>query len=349
MKKRLFALFLLVFMFSISFASAYNSFSNISLSNIAENEWFNAALLFLFIFAVAWFVLQNVFKSSPGAALIISIVMAMFGSTGVIYYFGAVAKYFSWWVLAVAAAIIVVLLYKQLKKQGTVFSLIFIALALLWFLYGRTKICLDSAILPENACTILDAIASAFIIIGLIKLLLMAKSRVRGSGGGPNELSITINGNGATRPRPGIYRYGKNAKIKIRAYPKSGSAFEKWILNGKDVGTNPILKINMNASYNVIAVFGGASTTSTTTTPSTSSPAASRVFRRTASDLQHKYTYYKQLYKQEWDAYQQRAKKEGLRSGIPPNNSPEGKIRHRYLQAIKAIENMARQQRIRLK
>jgi len=183
MKKRLINLLFILSLIAVLIAypvSAYNGLSGISVTTIAENEWFNAGLLFLLIFSITWFILQKVFSASQGAALVISIVLALLGSTGIIYYYGAVAKYFSWWVLALAGLIILVLLYQQLKRQGTVFALILIALSLAWFLYGRANVCLGSAILPANACIIFDAIAAAFVVIAIIKFLLMAKGIAKG-------------------------------------------------------------------------------------------------------------------------------------------------------------------------
>ena len=70
---------------------------------------------------------------------------------------------------------------------------------------------------------------------------------------------------------------------------------------------------------------------------------------RTAAELQSKWNHYQRIYEQEWNRYQDRARREGFRKGIPPRSSPEGHKRMWALKAMKAIEKMAKQKGIKLK
>jgi len=284
MKKRLSAIPLILFVFIlISSASAYNGYSNfggISISELASSEWFNAAVLFVFIFAVLWFAVQKMFGASKPAAFVIAVVIALIGSFGVIYYYGLIITKFAWWIVALAILAAVVSLYSQLKKQGTIFYIVLLAISLLWFLFARNSACLTAGVFPHSMCNVLDAVAIVFIIIPLFKLLISLRKLLKGK---------------------------KFADLPENKPPKNSSQ-----------------------------------------PPSKAQSSGKLSHSRTASKLRSKYRDYKKLYKQEWDNYQKRAKKQGLRQGIPPNNSPEGRKRHRYLQAIKAIEKIAQNKGITL-
>jgi hypothetical protein len=71
-------------------------------------------------------------------------------------------------------------------------------------------------------------------------------------------LTITAAAGGTTDPAPGAYVYLEGETVQVTAINSSGYVFHHWELNGTNIGsTNPV-SIEMNANYNLRAVFRSA-------------------------------------------------------------------------------------------
>ncbi|MCL6500672.1 MAG: hypothetical protein K6T16_01410 [Candidatus Pacearchaeota archaeon] len=440
---------LFAFIFLTNFALAYDgydySYGDLSLAELAQNEWVNVALVFLLIFAVCWFVMQQVFRSSPGAAFVISFVLGVMGALGVLSMFGPIIPKVGWWVIALAIALLIAILWFQFKRRGSSFWIILLGIALVWLLWARNELC--PYILPHVFCVVLDAISIAILIVAILMFLIWLLKKLKGGGGGqwqptvkpPREkrvLRISVHGNGTTNPAPKDHLYNLNQKVRVKAIAKKGSRFERWLLDGHGAGAtgDPTVDVIMDDNHHLIAVFGGAkgppptqprplepisvtieaspnrvsrvtpfvlrwtsknadwveiepkigrvdrvgskkivhldkTTTFTAIARNKQGQVATASCRvdvmealpppkqkeemerkeRTAAELQQKWDYYRELYEQEWNNYQARAKRENLRPGIPPRDTPEGHKCHNYYKAMKIIENMAKKQKIQLR
>lgn len=239
-----------------------------SVSELAQNEWVNAALLFLLIFAFCWFVMQKVFAAQKGAGIIISAIMGIIGALGVIYFYGPIISRFGHWLLILILVATAILLFIQFRAQGNVLFFILLALSFLWLFSGHRMLCPPlGALFPHELCILLDTIAAILIIIGIIKLLAWILSRIRGhitiggggGGGGENYcvLTIGVQGNGTTNPAPGNYRRRINSRVTVRAIPGKNARLDHWELDGINLGANPRLTVLMNTDHTLYAIFTG--------------------------------------------------------------------------------------------
>lgn len=295
--KRGFIIGLLVLIFSISFVSAYDYNGNFglpSVSSLAQNEWFNAALLFILIFAFCWFVLQQVFSTSKGAALVASLVLGIIGSFGVIYFYGPIIAKFGVWLLLAIVAAIIMLLYFQFRDRGVSILIILFVLALAWLFYGRMQLCPPNGMFPNEVCIIIDTIAAIIAIVAVVRFFIWLIGRMaRGHGGGE--------GGGFGQPR------GPRGPRQPHGPRQPGFIRRLFARRPRQ-------------------------------------PVAIR--QRTHAELQAKYNHYKGQIVHLSQQYNQRADQQHLPRGtpFPPRNTPEGRKVSRLLQAIRAIENMARRQ-----
>ncbi|UZE94219.1 MAG: hypothetical protein IB618_01450 [Candidatus Pacearchaeota archaeon] len=186
MKRGLLLLSLLAFILLASSVLAYNGyygpglFEGLTISELAENEWVNAALLFLLIFAVCWFSLQQVFHTSPGVAFVAAFVLGLIGALGAIYYYGPIIPRIGWLVVLLALAVIFAILWNQLRGKGKTFWVILLALSLVWLLWLRPQLCPYT--FPHIVCVVLDAIAIAIIIIAIFMFLIWLFNKLRKGG-----------------------------------------------------------------------------------------------------------------------------------------------------------------------
>lgn len=67
-------------------------------------------------------------------------------------------------------------------------------------------------------------------------------------------LTMSINGQGTTEPAAGPHVYNENTEVTMTATPEQGWAFEKWVVNGTDNTSNPLV-ITMTEDFAVEAVF----------------------------------------------------------------------------------------------
>jgi len=322
MKRGLIFAFLLMFILMISSAFAYNGFGyeDISITELAQSEWVNAALLFVLIFAVCWWVLQSVFHSSKGAAFVISFVLGLAGSFGTIYYYGAIIPQVGWWVVALFIAVIIAILWHQLKGKGPFFWIALTSLSLLWLLGLRPRLCPYP--FPYIVCIILDALMIAIIIFILFKIIFswIFKSH--------KKLEERI------LSRKELERIEAVEKAKKKGEIKALKEEEKRLREIEKRRKKEIEEIEKREKKE---------------REQEQKKVEIRKKERTASELQAKWNHYQKIYKEEWNKYQERARREGLRKGIPPKSSPEGHKRMWALKAMKAIEKMAKQRGIKLR
>ncbi|MEM4702921.1 MAG: hypothetical protein QXP53_00315 [Candidatus Pacearchaeota archaeon] len=153
-----------------------------SLTNLLSNEWFNAALLFLLVFAICFLVLKKVFASSMGVAVIISFVLGVAGSFSIIAKYGLIFEKFDWWVVFIVFIIIVALLMllSKRKKAATIMLLFVIPVA--WFALGQEALCPPQGTLPSNACTFLNVLMGILILIALWMLIRTISKKVEEKG-----------------------------------------------------------------------------------------------------------------------------------------------------------------------
>jgi hypothetical protein len=250
--------------------SSFNSFQGISLSDLANSEWANAALIFLLIFSVCIFVLRDVFKNSYGAAVIVAIVMGAIGGLGIIYFYGPIIPIIAPWLLVIIIVVILLGLWRFFKGVAAM-KWIALALSLLWLLYVRQNACPPTGRFSAEACQILDFLAIAILLIvvlGWLIQLAMRKAqgmseRTREPPTPPNKCILTVtiggDGSGTTNPRPNRYPYRENTRSRrFVARPGTNSQFDHWDLDGADAGTNvtstPVL---MDADHTLTAIFTG--------------------------------------------------------------------------------------------
>ncbi len=347
MKRGLAFVFLFAFILIASSVLAYNGYgySNYgmpSISDLAQSEWVNAALLFVLIFAVCWFVLEQVFHTSKGAAFVVSIVLALMGSFGTIYYYGVIIPQVGWWVVGLFIAVILAISWQQLRKKGSLFWIILIALALLWLIWLRSQFC--PYIFPYMVCIILDVITIAIIIVILFKLLSKYITRSRERLGAQISRKKELRGiekEEEARRRGEIKAFKEEAKKRrkekerIRKLEGKQRIKEERKMREREKRRKKELgRIEKKEREN-----RGQEQKRT------------EIIRRqrSASELQAKWNHYQIKYEEEWNRYQDKARREGLRRGMPSGSSPEGHRRHRYLQAMKAVEKIAKQKGIRLR
>ena len=186
--KRGLLVFLAIALFFLIISSVSAEF--LSVSELVQSEWINAALLFLVVFNFVLFVLKDVFKGSYGAAIVIAIVVGLASSLAVVYYFGAFLADVGVWLLVVfvvAIAILVFRLTRKSKATGIAFWILGIVSAA-WLAFLHKPACPPVGPFPEYICQILDILAIVFLIICLIKLIkwfiMLFKRKGDCSGGG---------------------------------------------------------------------------------------------------------------------------------------------------------------------
>lgn len=209
-------IFVFSFIALVSCVAAYNGWGygygygdRITLSQLAENEWANVALLFLLIFSVVLFILREAFRRSYGAAVVISIVISAIGSLGFVSYYGPFISKLGPWLLVLFIAIIALSLWRLFKGMASLIWILF-AITLVWLLWARRQLCGIGALFPHEACVILDFIAIAIVIIAILAFLWWVIGKLRGGipiGAGPRigrarEPRVSLE----ERARPGFWR-----------------------------------------------------------------------------------------------------------------------------------------------
>ena len=250
-------------------ASAQFSFGNyaqqINISELAESQAVNFFLVFLLVFAFVLLVLKDVFRQSYGSAVIISLVVGIMGSLGLLYYYGPIIPMIAPWIVLIALAVVGLIFWHLTKESANKKGLLWIltALSLLWFFWIRKMTC---ARLPGDTCFVIDIVAVAILIIAFFNLLFkLLSGRASGGGeggfGGGRErgpvpiLRIGIGGNGRTNPAPGDYRMRMNSRKKVVV---TQGILDHWELDGTNMGRNYAMNVLMNDNHTLMAVFRGA-------------------------------------------------------------------------------------------
>ena len=317
MKRGLISLiiFLFAFIFLAGSVLAYNGYGSnygFSISDFAQSEMVNVALLFILIFAVCWFVLEQVFHSSKGAAFIISLVLALMGSFGTIYYYGPIIPQVGWWVVALFIVVIGAIVWNQFRGKGPFFWIALVVSALLWLLWLRPQLC--PYIFPYMVCIILDALTIAIIIFAIFNFIIKQAFRSR------ERLGRKIEERKELKRIEELEKAKEKGKIKaLKEEARRRKELEKIERKQRERKEKEQKRVEIKKR------------------------------ERTAAELQSKWNHYQRIYEQEWNRYQDRARREGFRKGIPPRSSPEGHKRMWALKAMKAIEKMAKQKGIKLK
>lgn len=198
MKRGLVLAALVLFSIILFSSLASAQFENFSISAFAQNEWVNAALIFLLMFAFLWFVFQRVFKSAPGAALVASIVFGIIASFGIVYYYGAVISRFGSIFLLLLVAAIVFLLWLQLRRFKISLFFVLLAVTLVWLFYGRGQLCPPLGILPQELCVLLDTATIIILLVSVVKLLLWFIGKLTGR---VPRIEFPMAGGGGRPPR----------------------------------------------------------------------------------------------------------------------------------------------------
>lgn len=270
MKKELWLSALIVFAFIAiaGTASAQFSFGNyaqqINIHDLAESAAVNFFLVFLLVFAFVLLVLKDVFKQSYGSAVIISLVVGIMGSLGLLYYYGNIIPMIAPWIILIALAVIGLIFWHLTKESANKKGILWIlsALSLLWFFWIRKMTC---ARLPGDTCFVIDMVAVAILIIAFFNLLFKMiegwrTSPPSGGGGERGErvvpiLRIGIGGNGRTNPAPGDYRMRLNTRKRVVV---TQGILDHWELDGTNMGRNYRINVLMNDNHTLMAVFRGA-------------------------------------------------------------------------------------------
>jgi PKD repeat protein len=69
------------------------------------------------------------------------------------------------------------------------------------------------------------------------------------------DLTIAVNGSGTTDPAPGVHTYDEGTDVDVIATPDGGWMFDRWLLDGVDVGDANPYSVTMDADHALIAVF----------------------------------------------------------------------------------------------
>jgi len=280
MKKGLWLFALIAFIAIAGTASAQFSFGNyahqINFSELATSQAVNFFLVFLLVFAFVLLVLKDVFKQSYGSAVIISMVVGIMGSLGLLYYYGPIIPRIGKWIVIAALAVVCIIFWHLTRESANKKGLLWILsiLSLLWFFFGRKLWC---ASLPGDTCFVIDMVAAAILIIAFFTILFKLFSGWRnappsgGGGGGERAiLRIAVQGRGITKPSQGRdYPCKLNRRVKVEAQPSSGAQFSHWVLDGSNLGRGRMsgrqgiwntstIVVMMNTDHTLTAVFSGA-------------------------------------------------------------------------------------------
>ena len=108
------------------------------------------------------------------------------------------------------------------------------------------------------------------------------------------KLKIEATTGGTTNPAPGTYTYAAGTQVQVTANPSPGYVFDRWELNGTNVGATPTYTVTMNANYVLKAFFKTAPTPPTVSiSPTTASILVGQqvTFTSTVSGGTSPYTY----------------------------------------------------------
>jgi len=196
-EKRLIALFsvLIVIFLNISLVSA------LSIQELVESLWVNAALVFLLLFNIILFAVKNLFKKSYGAAVIISIIISLMCTVGLIASFGSFFSKIGLWLIVLVILAIALLSLRFAKGKSVVIFIILGIAALAWLAFFHNNLCPPQGTLSEDACQVIDVIALIIVVVLFFRFLFWLLGKFKGGVGGSGN---SVGGSRGPKPnKPG--------------------------------------------------------------------------------------------------------------------------------------------------
>jgi hypothetical protein len=175
---------LVVFFAFISVFLSFNVVSALAFSELVDNIWVNAALVFVLLFNIILLAVRNLFKKSYGAAIIISMIIAILGTMGLVTTFQNFFSNISLWLLILAVVAIALLLLRFTKGKGIAVFIILGLIALAWLAFFHNMACPSRGTLPENVCQVIDVLSMIILIVLFFSLLFWMFRKFGGNNGG---------------------------------------------------------------------------------------------------------------------------------------------------------------------
>ncbi|MGD2073228.1 MAG: hypothetical protein PVG65_07060 [Candidatus Thorarchaeota archaeon] len=143
MNKKLFSIFGIVIL-SLGVVSAYNGwgYGYFSPEQLFQNEWVIFALVFMIFFAFIFFALSKPLKENRGAAMVISIALALFIAVAIsqrVRFYGYFGSELGSWMFVIAILICIAFVMKVLTSLIGGLGLL-ISLYGIWAIAGRADI-----------------------------------------------------------------------------------------------------------------------------------------------------------------------------------------------------------------
>ncbi len=163
----------LVFVFFVALVFNMNSVLALSIGDLIQSEWVNAALVFLLLFNFVITIFRDVFKSNYGAAVVISLVVAIAGSLSVVYYFGAFLSKIGLWLLILFVVAIALLMMRFMKgNKGKIGFIVLGVGSILWLAWLQKILCPPFGQLPFNVCQVLDVLSLIILAVVVVKIII---------------------------------------------------------------------------------------------------------------------------------------------------------------------------------
>jgi len=173
-EKRLIVLFSVLTLVFLTISSV----SALSIQELIDSLWVNAALVFLLLFNIILFAVKNVFKKSYGAAVIISMIISLMCTVGLVASFGSFFSRIGLWLVILVVLAIALLSLRFAKGKGVVFFIVFAIAALAWLAFFHNSICPPRGTLSEDACQVIDVLALIIVIVLFFRFLFWLVKRL---------------------------------------------------------------------------------------------------------------------------------------------------------------------------
>ncbi|MCS7134383.1 MAG: hypothetical protein NZ889_00790 [Candidatus Pacearchaeota archaeon] len=161
MKLNFFLIFVLILFFP--FCSAQ------TIQEISQSFSFNFIILFLIIFFGCFVILRDIFHLK-GVAVIISLVLALGGSFGVLSKYGPFVPKLDLWVVLLFFGLVIFVI-KSLLRPGrdTVLTITFFALPLAWFVFIKEKMAFQ---VSNKLLNTIDAVLGVMLLVAILMFVL---------------------------------------------------------------------------------------------------------------------------------------------------------------------------------
>lgn len=221
----------LVLVFFVALFLNISSASALSIGDLIQSEWVNAALIFLLLFNFVITIFRDVFKSNYGAAIVISLVVAIAGSLSVVYYFGAFLSKIGLWLLILFILAIALLMMRFVKgKKGKVGFIVLGVGSIVWLAWLHKMLCPPLGTLPFNVCQVFDVISLIVLAVVVVKAIFWLIGWATGKG-------LNKGGDGGWKPdKPG--KPGKDGDDGKDG--EKGAVFIRMIVRGKGKVVNSV-------------------------------------------------------------------------------------------------------------